>query len=72
MADPIDGDLAVNGNVLAAGYRGDGTQFSALAAPQLTGTQRDALLNVANGVIIYNSTSNKLQVRANGSWVDLH
>jgi hypothetical protein len=72
MADPIHGDLTVNGNVFAAGYRGDGTQFNALGAPQLTGTQRDALASVANGVIIYNSSTNKLQVRANGSWVDLH
>ena len=26
----------------------------------------------SNGMIVYNTTTNKLQVYANGSWVDLH
>jgi|TARA_R100000808_G_scaffold1995_3_gene8449 hypothetical protein len=72
MAEPIRGDLNVHGTVFAAGYRGDGTQLNALAAPQMTTTERDALSSVANGFILYNSSTNKLQVRANGSWVDLH
>ena len=37
----------------------------------LTTTQRDAL-TAANGMVIYNSTTNKFQGRANGAWVDLH
>ena len=41
-----------------------------LAAPQLTTTQRDAL-TPANGWIIYNLTTNKVQVRENGSWSDI-
>ena len=72
MADPIKGDLTIYGTVFAAGYRGDATQFNSIAAPQMTTTERDALSSVANGVILYNSSTNKLQVRANGSWVDLH
>lgn len=36
-----------------------------------TSTARDALVP-ANGDIIYNSTTNKFQGYANGSWVDLH
>ena len=36
-----------------------------------TTAERDALSPV-NGDIIYNSTTNKFQGRANGSWVDLH
>jgi hypothetical protein len=72
MADPVHGDLTVYGNVFAAGYRGDGTQLSALAAPQMTTAARDALSNIADGFILYNTSTNKLQVRADGSWTDLH
>lgn len=37
----------------------------------LTGTERDNL-TPANGMMIYNTTTNKAQVYANGVWVDLH
>jgi len=43
----------------------------AVLFPRMTSTQRDAL-TAANGMVIYNSTTNKLQVRAAGAWVDLH
>ena len=52
MADDIAGDLNVFGSVNASTYYGDATQFSALAAPQLTTTQRDALTNPINGLLI--------------------
>lgn len=41
-------------------------------APSMTSTERDAITNPENSQIIYNETTNKLQVRASGSWVDLH
>jgi len=41
-------------------------------APSMTTTERDAITNPQNAQIIYNETTNKLQVRASGSWVDLH
>lgn len=43
----------------------------AVLFPRMTTTQRDAL-TATNGQVIYNSTTNKLQVRAAGAWVDLH
>lgn len=39
--------------------------------PQLTTAQRDALKNVSNGQLIYNTTLNKFQGRESGAWVNL-
>ena len=39
--------------------------------PSLTTTERNAL-SVSNGMVVYNETTNKLQVYAGGSWTDLH
>ena len=39
--------------------------------PSYTTTERNAL-SPSNGWVLYNSTDNKLQVYAGGSWVDLH
>jgi hypothetical protein len=38
--------------------------------PALTTTQRDALTAV-NGMVVYNSTTNKFQGYENGSWTNL-
>jgi len=38
----------------------------------MTTTQRNAIATPADGLVIYNTTDNKLQVRAAGVWVDLH
>lgn len=40
--------------------------------PRMTTTQRDAIATPPDGLMLYNSTTNKLQVRAAGAWVDLH
>lgn len=40
--------------------------------PRMTTTQRNAIATPADGLVIYNTTDNKLQVRAGGAWVDLH
>ncbi len=71
MAD-FDGDVTVFGALNAATFYGDGTQFSALAAPQLTTTERDALTSPFNGLLIYNTTDNKIQAYVNGAWTNMH
>jgi hypothetical protein len=40
--------------------------------PRMTTTQRNAITSPADGLVIYNTTDNKLQVRAAGAWIDLH
>lgn len=78
------GSLAEAGRFTGAGQLAMGTTSPAASAivdltsttgallvPRLTSTQRDALTAV-NGMIIYNSTTDKLQVRAAATWVDLH
>lgn len=45
-------------------------QLSLSQAAQLTTAQRDQLQNVANGVFIYNTTTNKFNFRENGAWVE--
>ncbi len=40
--------------------------------PRMTSTQRDAIANQTDGLVIYNTTTSKLQIRAGGAWVDLH
>ena len=43
-----------------------------LLLPRMTTTQRNAISSPENGLLIYNSTTSKVQARAGGSWVDLH
>ncbi len=42
----------------------------AFLLPRLTTTQRDAL-TATNGMVIYNTTNNRIEAYENGSWVDL-
>jgi len=53
---------------------GGGTLFLNIAAQvwNRTTAQRDAIPNQLDGMIIYNTSTNKFQGRAGGSWVDLH
>jgi len=39
--------------------------------PRMTGTERDAISSPATGLILYNTTTNKLTVRDNSTWVEL-
>jgi len=46
--------------------------FRRIGLKPITTTVRDALSGIGNGDLVYNSTTNKFQGYANGSWVDLH
>ena len=45
---------------------------SGFLPPRMTTAQRDAIGSPPNGLMLYNTSTDKLQVRAAGSWVDLH
>jgi len=40
--------------------------------PRMTTTQRDAIASPPDGLVVYNTTAAKLQVRAASAWADLH
>ena len=46
--------------------------FGILQLSQVTTTIRNSIPSIQEGMIIFNSTTNKFQGRANGVWVDLH
>lgn len=48
------------------------TTIGGILFPRLTTAQRDAIAAPTDGLVIYNTTDNKLQVRAAGVWVNLH
>jgi hypothetical protein len=45
---------------------------SGFLPPRMTTAQRDAISSPPNGLMLYNTSTDKLQVRAAGAWVDLH
>jgi len=72
-------------NVVTTGAGGFGTATPAASAqlevastskgflpPRLTTAERDAIGSPAAGLVLYNATTNKLQVRTDAAWVDLH
>jgi hypothetical protein len=43
----------------------------ALLPPRMTTTQRDAISSPADGLVLYNTTTNKMTVRQNGAWKEI-
>lgn len=43
-----------------------------LLPPRMTATQRDAIASPPDGLVLYNTTAGKLQVRSGGAWVNMH
>lgn len=42
-----------------------------LTVPRKTTAQRDALTNLTDGMVLYNTTTDKLTMRADGAWVEV-
>jgi hypothetical protein len=69
----LDGSLTLGDATLDASAVLDiSSTTKGVLFPRMTTTQRNAITTPADGLVIYNTTDNKLQVRAAGAWVDLH
>jgi hypothetical protein len=67
------GPIILNAGSGAAGLKAAViVENSPLKLGLFTTTQRGTIISPANGMLIYNSTTNKFQGYANGAWVDLH
>lgn len=66
-----DGSVTPSGALPVVNSTGAAIIDGSLKVGSFTTTQRDAL-TAANGMILYNSTTNKFQGYAGGAWVDLH
>lgn len=66
------GALTPSGALPSVNSSGNASIAGSLFLGPFTTTERDALPNVTNGQVIYNSTLGKFQGRAAGAWVDFH
>ncbi len=70
-------NLNVDGETRSTSFIGNSVRVNNIEVgetvlfPSLTTTERNAL-TASNGMVVYNETTNKLQVYAGGSWTDLH
>ena len=70
-------NLNVDGETRSTSFIGNSVRVNNIEVgetvlfPSLTPTERNAL-SASNGMVVYNETTNKLQVYAGGSWTDLH
>jgi hypothetical protein len=66
-----NGNIGI-GNAAPAAVLDVTSTTSGVLLPRVTETQRDGFATPANGMIIYNTTTDKFQGYAAGAWVDLH
>jgi hypothetical protein len=69
----LDGSLTLGDtNLDASAVLDISSTTQGVLFPRMTTTQRNAITSPADGLVVYNTTDNKLQVRAAGVWVNLH
>lgn len=61
----------IGGTDAGSALRIDSTT-SGVLFPRMTGAERDAISAPIDGLVIFNTATSKLQVRAGAAWVDLH
>jgi hypothetical protein len=70
--ETIYGQVGIGSNADASAALDVSSTTQGFLPPRMTTTQRNAIATPADGLVIYNTTTGKLQVRAGGVWVDLH
>ena len=70
VVNATNGNTASAGSISGTSVEVTGTTGS-VKLPTLTTTQRNAL-SAANGMLVYNSTTSKIEAYAGGAWVQLH
>lgn len=63
--------IGVTGSVNSSAALEVNSSTKGFLPPRMTTSQRDAISSPENGLIIYNSTTGKLNIRENGSWSEL-
>ena len=63
--------IGVSGSVNSSAALEVNSSTKGFLPPRMTTSQRDAISSPENGLIIYNSTTGKLNIRENGSWSEL-
>jgi len=70
IVDPTTGVITIHGVASSTSVSLDVGGSRAMLIPRISTATRDALTAV-NGMLIYNTTANKLQVRENGAWTEM-
>lgn len=65
------GKFGAAGSVTASAVLEVASTSGFFLLPRMTTVQRDAVATPANGSMLYNTTTNKVQVRENGAWNDI-
>lgn len=63
--------IGVSGSVNPSAALEVSSNAKGFLPPRMTTSQRDAISSPANGLIIYNTSTNKLNIRESGSWTEL-
>jgi hypothetical protein len=63
--------IGVSGSVNSSAALEVTSSTKGFLPPRMTTSQRDAISSPENGLIIYNSTTGKLNIRENGNWSEL-
>jgi hypothetical protein len=72
MRIDASGNVGIGGTANAAAILDAASTTKGFLPPRMTTAERDAISSPPAGLVLYNTSTNKLQVRTNTAWADLH